>query len=191
MRGALRRALDVFGGEEMTLLSGEQIARNGIVNGIVNAEKQVQPHGIDLRIKEIYAPVDTPIREKINDEYYKSLVHYNGEYVLRKGYYLVRIAETIDLKPIETYSVGKRKETLKTAIYPVGFVKGRSSLMRRGVTIESSLWECGYEGSGILGMEVHVKEFRIQKGDRFAQIYVETANEPIDVYDGQFQNEGQ
>jgi deoxycytidine triphosphate deaminase len=174
----------------MTLLSGEQIARNGFVKGIVNAEKQVQPHGIDLRIKEIYSPVSTPIREPIKDEDYVALTHYNGEYILRKGYYLVRIAETINLKPIETYKVGKRTEAVKDAIYPIGFVRGRSSLLRRGVTIDSSSWECGYEGSGVLGMIVHVKEFRIQKGDRFAQMLVQTGNEPVDEYDGQYQGEG-
>jgi len=175
------------------VLSGLEIVEKGIVQPPQDlgwSKDQIQPHGVDLRVGKIYFPSSKPFGEKIEDSEYEEVPSVKGEYVLPQGAYVARILEVIDLTRVGSDPLDLGKSQVVGYGYS-GAVKGRSSLLRRGVFIESSWWDFGYRGSGMVGILVaNPNGIILHHGDRFCQIYIFKADPFTEKYRGQFQGEG-
>tara|TARA_Y100001972_G_scaffold18773_1_gene21460 strand:+ start:13733 stop:14215 length:483 start_codon:yes stop_codon:yes gene_type:complete len=71
-----------------------------------------------------------------------------------------------------------------------GMVRQRSSLLRNGTIIASSIFDPGFYTDNIGTVMVVNERIFIEKDARIAQMYFHE-NEPGDLYDGQFQNDKQ
>jgi dUTP pyrophosphatase len=121
----------------MTVLDRETllslIARERLVTGIIDEATQVTPNGVELSLQAIYrfreaGVVDFNNRERRVPEY-EEIAPIGDRYLLSPGAYLVTYNETVRL-PTDMLAIGRP----------------RSSLLRSGVTVESAVWDAGYEG---------------------------------------------
>jgi len=73
----------------------------------------------------------------------------------------------------------------------VGFIRQRSSLLRNGTVIHSSVFDPGFE-TQFMGNVMRVNEtIFIEEDARVAQIYFHECNPVDELYDGQFQGDKQ
>lgn len=151
--------------------SGVSVAAG--IDGV--ADEAVQPNGVDLTVAAVFEQA-TPGR--IGRE--GKTVGERGEvapvgeepptYRLEPGAYVVRYGER-----------------LKVPEDSIGFVLPRSTLLRNSCTLNTAVWDAGYEGRGE-GM-LHVgHEIEIEQGARIAQFVVADA-EHEGTYDGTYQGE--
>lgn len=157
-------------------------------------DQDIQTHGIELGIEEIYRLDGTAFigengyqkqprtkvstndkslfgdeeTEHLDDPAEKSLK--SPHYTLQKGNYVVEY---------------DKKVTIPEKM--VGFVFPRSRLMRSGLHVTSAVWECGYEGIGEGGLYVD-NQVVIHQNARIAQIILARA-EVFKKYSGSHQNE--
>jgi len=135
-------------------------------------EAQVQPNGVDLTLGAVYEQV-TPGRierggKSIGDR--RELPPDDGVYRLDSGGYVVEYGERVVVPPGH-----------------VGFLLPRSSLLRNSCTIDTAVWDAGYEGRGEGLLDVH-HSIELQRGARVAQ-FVLAGAEHEGVYDGSYQRE--
>jgi len=69
----------------------------------------------------------------------------------------------------------------------VGFVLPRSTLLRNGCTLETAVWDAGYEGRGEGLLQVH-HEIELRPGARVGQFLLAAADHDGE-YDGDYQGE--
>ncbi|MFX1318104.1 MAG: deoxyuridine 5'-triphosphate nucleotidohydrolase [Promethearchaeota archaeon] len=109
------------------------IAEKQLVTNMIDPEIQVSPNGIELTLHEVFkfkgpGIIDFSNKGRQIPEYEK--VGLKGEkYELDSGTYIVTYNETISV-PTDMIAIGRP----------------RSSLLRSGVTVESAVWDAGYEG---------------------------------------------
>lgn len=118
-------------------------ARPPLVEGLLDREVQVQPHGIDLTVARVYrflspgrvgfpsALTDLPAVEEIP-------FAPDGWVHLPPGAYRIRLAERVTL-PLDVFAIARP----------------RSSLLRMGVHVGTALWDAGYSGRGEALITVH------------------------------------
>ncbi len=114
-----------------------------LVEGLLDERVQIQPHGIDLTVSEVYA-LDSVGRIGFASE---TTVLPPGEIQpfgadgwvhLPPGAYRIRLAERVHL-PRNVYAIARP----------------RSSLIRMGVHVGTALWDAGYSGRGEALLVVH------------------------------------
>jgi deoxycytidine triphosphate deaminase len=137
-------------------------------------DEQVQPNGVDLTLEAVLEPSEVGrIGRDGKTVADRTEIEPEGDdrvYHLDPGGYVVRYAETVGI-PEEH----------------VGFILPRSSLMRNGTTLETAVWDAGYEGKGEGLLQV-THPIEIEQGARFGQIVLaEAAHEGL--YDGSYQGE--
>ncbi len=171
------------------MLTGKQ-ARD-IIQVYIDAEKQVQPNGIDLTAAKIesYVPQDS---------------HYH-EFLLSQGQIDFdnserRLCPTFLVSPdlLGWWNLGPGpylvtyNEAVKIPKNVAGIARPRSSLLRNGATIESSLWDSSYEGKSNSLLVVHNPNgIRIKQNAKVLQIiFFKTDEEPDRQYNGIYQREG-
>lgn len=135
----------------------------------------VQPNAIDLSIGKILRNITTGSTfSLVNDE----KVHFpreeiklneNGVYELKCGYYLVEFENRV-----------------KVGSHECGLVVPRSTLMRNGVVVFSCLYDSGYCGKMIAGMQVFTPSATFGKNERIAQ-YLCFDAESVHQYHGSYQ----
>ena len=145
-----------------------------VVTGI--DDRMVQPNAVDLRIAKVFRVIPLS-RFALTDETKEHLRREEmppegGWFRLTPGYYIVEFANKV--------SVGSDE---------VGVVIGRSTLMRNGVTFHSCLYDSGYHGQMVAGMDVRYS-FDFPVGTRVAQFVVAEA-EALKLYDGSYQGAGE
>lgn len=145
-----------------------------------NAKGKPAQVGYDLSLKEVYA------------------LQGNGK---------VMVSGTMvnELKPVDptTDENGNLVYTLEPGTYDVtcnegcaipadrtAMVRQRSSLLRNGAIIASSIFDPGFHTDNIGTVMIVTKTITIEQDARIAQMYFHT-NNPGEVYDGQFQNDKQ
>jgi deoxycytidine triphosphate deaminase len=69
----------------------------------------------------------------------------------------------------------------------VGFLYPRSSLLRNSCTIDTAVWDAGYEGRGEGLLEVR-HEIELERDARIAQLVIAAADH-VGTYDGSYQGE--
>ena len=93
-----------------------------------------------------------------------------------------------ELKP-GTYDV-TCNEGCDIAANRTAMVRQRSSLLRNGAIIASSIFDPGFKTNNIGTVMIVTKDIFIEQDARIAQMYFHENNEG-ELYDGQFQNDKQ
>lgn len=164
----------------MANLTGKELVEKGIINGPLK-EDNIQQHGVDLNLRKVEMIVG------------RGMIPLEGKTVL---------ASRSEIRPIEIDK--KLFWTLDPGVYDITFDQGckvpsnqfllirqRSSLLRNGTMLHSSVFDAGFETEQV-GTVMHVRvPISIQVGARVAQIYAHESNEVENLYDGQFQGDKQ
>jgi dUTP pyrophosphatase len=141
-------------------------------------EEQVQPNGVDLTVEAVYEQRDSGWigrEDKAVGDRQRVEAEEVGEQVpetfyLTEGGYVMAYAEEVSIPEGH-----------------VGFVFPRSSLLRNSCTMETAVWDTGYEGKGEGLIEVY-HDVAIESGARVAQ-FVLAAADHVGEYDGAYQGE--
>lgn len=139
------------------------------------SEEQVQPNGVDLTIGEIFMfeGMGTLGKKKIFPSMKQLKPDENGYYNLKRGEYLVRYREIVQVPE-----------------NAIGLVFPRSTLQRMGAIIYTSVWDSGYKGRGVGLLVVFNRDgIRIHKDARICQIVFMDAR-PSGLYKGSYLFEG-
>jgi dUTP pyrophosphatase len=173
--------LDIGDFNKMTVLDRQTllglIAREGLVTGIIDEATQVTPNGVELSLQKVYrfreaGAVDFDNKERRIPEY-EEIAPTGDHYSLPPGSYLVTYNETVHL-PADVVAIGRP----------------RSSLLRSGVTIESAVWDAGYEGRsrGLL-MVFNPHGFVVTKSARLLHLVFIQLKRKTKPYQGTYQGE--
>lgn len=164
------------------MLSSEAIRKlietRELVTGYVDLDKQLQPAGFDLSIREIqsYAGggrVDFTNEERILAPTAVLAPDPQGWYNLTEGSYLV------------TYN-----ETIKMPLDLVALARSRSTVLRNGATVETAVWDPGYHGRSSSLLVVHNHGgIRLKQNARIVQLLFLGTDEVKKGYNGMYQNE--
>ena len=137
---------------------------------------QRQPNGVDLTVEAVFEPT-TPGRidtdgKRVGDRREVAPESDDDDplYRLPPGGYVVRYGEVIAVPEGH-----------------VGFVLPRSTLLRNGCTLETAVWDAGYEGRGEGLLQVH-HELELRPGARVGQFLLAAADHDGE-YDGDYQGE--
>ena len=141
---------------------------------------QLQPNGIDVTLRSVasYSPEAGSVGVSDGDRMLPGSTELdfgrNGWLVLPTGHYLVTFNEVVNL-PHWLMALGRP----------------RSSLLRMGVSVHTSVWDAGYSGrSQALLVVYNPAGFRVQRDARIAQLVFFPLSAPdAQGYDGQYQRE--
>jgi len=165
------------------ILSSEEIKKRilseKLVENFIDLETQLQPASFDLTLDEIYlltssASIDFTNQERKLPNYKK--IEFNNDWIeLNEGIYLISFNEVVNI-PNDL----------------MAFVRPRSTLVRSGATIFSSLWDPGYSGkSNCLLVVLNENGIKLKKNARIAQIVFFKLSLPTNkTYSGVYQKEG-
>ena len=149
-----------------------------LIEGYINLEKQLQPNGIDLTLREIALPQSAG-KIAINDSQrlvsdLAPLVFDGLDFIdLIPGAYIITFNEIVHLP-----------QNIMALARP------RSSLLRCGVTVNTAVWDAGYSGRSQSLMVVYNPQgFRLQKNARIVQIIFFKLTEETEGYHGAYQGE--
>jgi dUTP pyrophosphatase len=157
----------------------ERILKQKLIENFIDLETQLQPASFDLTLDEIYLLISSASIDFTNKERklpnYKKIEFKNDWIELNEGIYLISFNEIVNI-PNDL----------------IAFVRPRSSLVRSGATIFSSLWDPGYSGkSNCLLAVLNENGIRLKKNARIAQIVFFKLSSPANkTYSGIYQNEG-
>ena len=149
-----------------------------LLEDYIDLEKQVQPNGFDLTLGEI-AMLQTPGKiatsnrqRRVSD--LSPLVFDHLDCInLVPGVYIVTYNEIVHL-PNNVMALARP----------------RSSLLRCGVTVDTSVWDAGYSGrSQSLMIVYHPQGFQLQKNARITQLVFFYLSGNTEGYDGTYQRE--
>jgi dUTP pyrophosphatase len=148
-----------------------------LVEGLLNKEKQVQQTGIDFTLSAVMrfktgGQVDFDNSERKLPEMEEVLP--NGEwFTLSQGAYKVRFNEIVHI-PTNL----------------MGIARPRSTLLRCGATMNTALWDPGYEGRSESMMTVmNPNGIRLKKNAKIMQMVFLTLQEATESYSGKYQRE--
>ena len=167
-------------------LTGKQLVEMGIITNVTNPEC-IQQHGVDLELIRVQRIVADP----------NGVVPRVGKTVLAKR-------EEVESTNAGELGSGEVGWYLEPGAYDITLTQGckvpadkmllirqRSSLLRNGTILHSSVFDAGFETDKIgTVMIVHVPIF-IHYGARVAQIYAHNSNEVDNLYNGQWQHDQQ
>ena len=165
-----------------TLLNAREIKHlietKGLISGYVDLEKQLQPSGFDLSLGEVHTYVGNGSVDFSNQER--------------------RIAET---KPVETDSDGwwflsmgcyvlVYNEVVRMPLNLAAIARARSTMLRNGASIETAVWDPGYNGRSSSLLVVHNPQgMRLKRNARVAQLMFLEVDEVDRGYEGIYQKE--
>lgn len=165
------------------MLTGKQLVEQGIITGEIS-EENVAQHGVDLNLIKVESMKGIGFIPKVGKTK------------------LVKYEEVIP--EVSPQSEGKLCWTLETGTYNITFAQGcnipadkmllirqRSSLLRNGTILHSSVFDAGFETQNIGTVLVVLHPIEIEVGARIAQIYAHDSNVVENLYSGQFQNDKQ
>jgi len=152
--------------------SGEAVAAALDAGGADLSDAQRQPNGVDLTVGAVFEQTEPGAirrdgkrvgeREEVEPE--------DGAYRLDPGTYVVRYGEPVRI-PDER----------------IGFVLPRSTLLRNSCTLDTAVWDAGYEGVGEGRLDVG-HAIAIEPDARIAQLVLAAADHD-GTYDGEYQGE--
>jgi dUTP pyrophosphatase len=157
----------------------EKIEKENLISNYINLEIQLQPASFDLTLGEVYLLTSSGSINFSNKERklpkYKKIEFKKNWLKLKRGTYLIVFNEII-----------KMPNDL------IGFLRPRSSLIRSGASIFSSLWDPGYRGKSSSLLVVFNKNgLKVKKNARVAQIvFVKLSKATKKIYSGIYQKEG-
>jgi len=164
------------------MLNGKRLVEREIISGKIEQEN-VSQHGIDLNVIEI---------QQI----------FGGGVIPQKGKTTLGKCEKVEL----TFDKenGTNFWLLRPGVYDVKFKQGcsipddmmmlirqRSSLLRNGTILHSSVFDAGFKTKNIGTVMVVNCPIMIEYGARIAQIYGHACDKVENLYDGQWQGDSQ
>lgn len=161
--------------DRQTLL--DLIAHKGLITGIIDEATQVTPNGVELSLQKVYRFREAGVVDFNNTERripeYEEIPATGDRYSLAPGSYLVTYNETVRL-PADIVAIGRP----------------RSSLLRSGATIESAVWDAGYEGRsrGLLTV-FNPHGFVVTKNARLLHLVFMQLKRKTKPYKGAYQGE--
>ena len=160
------------------VLTGKQIIENGIVSDLIDPSLQEQSCGVDLSVAKIEMFMSSGVIDFDNSQRAKprlaEVTMLDGGADLRPGSYLITMNETV-----------------KVPIDMMGLARPRSTMLRCGATMETSVWDPGYEGKSQCMMVVYNQHgLRICKNARVMQIVFLPIGQDAKAYNGVYQREG-
>ncbi|MEM5836543.1 MAG: deoxyuridine 5'-triphosphate nucleotidohydrolase [Candidatus Aenigmatarchaeota archaeon] len=164
----------ILSGEEIL----ERIKKDKLIEEFIDLEVQLQPSSFDLTLREVYSlknfgKIDFSNQERKLPELEK-IEFKQGWIKLKQGCYIITFNEIVNM-PSDL----------------MAFVRSRSSLIRMGATIVSSLWDPGYRGrSNSLLVVFNKNGIKIKKNARVAQFVFFKLSKPTKhLYSGIYKNE--
>jgi dUTP pyrophosphatase len=130
-----------------------------LVEGLLDEESQLQPNGIELTLKtveELVGPgaLGLDSKERVLSKGRRVSFDEEGWVSLKPGAYRVGFTEVLHI-PRDVFALARP----------------RSSLHRCGVTVETALWDSGFQGPSQALLVVHNRHgFRVRRGTRLIQL---------------------
>ena len=149
-----------------------------LIEGCVDLEKQLQPNGIDLTLRQIAlmqssGRIAAEDSQRLVSDLSPLVFDGLGFIDLVPGAYIITYNEIVHL-PKDIMALGRP----------------RSSLLRCGVTVGTAVWDAGYEGRSQSLMVVYNPQgFRLQRNARVMQLIFMRLSERTEGYQGSYQGE--
>ena len=149
-----------------------------LIKDYVDLEKQLQPAGFDLSLREVQAyrgggSVDFTNRERVVAETESIEPDAEGWFNLPQGCYVVVYNEVVSM-PLNL----------------VALARSRSTVLRNGAAVETAVWDPGYRGRSSSLLVVHNPHgVRLKRDARIAQLVFYSTDEVEEGYAGVYQNE--
>jgi dUTP pyrophosphatase len=152
--------------------SGAAVAAALTAAGADLDDAQRQPNGVDLTVDAVFAQTE-PGRlgrdgKRVGER--REIAPRGDCYRLERGSYVVRYGEPVRIPD------GR-----------IGFVLPRSTLLRNACTLDTAVWDAGYEGVGEGRLDVG-HPIEIEPGARIAQLVLAEADHD-GTYEGDYQKE--
>ena len=149
-----------------------------LIEGWTDLEQQLQPNGFDLTLREV-AMLQSPGKitvansQRLVSDLAPLVFDGLGFIDLMPGAYIITYNEIVHLP--------KNIMALATP---------RSSLLRCGVTVNTAVWDAGYEGRSQSLMVVYNPQgFRLQRNARIIQLFFLRLTQETEGYQGTYQGE--
>jgi dUTP pyrophosphatase len=149
-----------------------------LITGYVDLEKQLQPAGFDISLKEVHAywgagAVDFDNKERKLAPTRQLEADASGWYTLHQGCYMIIYNEAV-----------------KMPLNVVALARARSTILRNAAAIETAVWDPGYQGRSSSLLVVHNPSgIRLKQNARVAQLVFYSTDEVEKGYSGVYQNE--
>lgn len=149
-----------------------------LITGYVDLEKQLQPAGFDLSLREVHSylgggSVDFSNEERRIAETEPLRPDADGWFLLGPGSYIVVYNEVVRM-PLDLAAIAR----------------SRSTMLRNAAVVETAVWDPGYEGRSSSLLVVHnPKGIRLKRDARIAQLVFFRTGEVEEGYSGVYQNE--
>ena len=149
-----------------------------LITGYIDLDKQVQPSGFDLSLKEVHSingsgSIDFSNEERVIAEYEALNPDGEGWWSLPQGCYMIVYNEIVSM-PLDVSAIAR----------------SRSTVLRNGATVETAVWDPGYKGRSSSLLVVHNRRgLRVKKDARVAQLVFFRIKDVMKGYDGIYQNE--
>lgn len=159
------------------IIHKELLVKGNIISDIIS-EKQFQPAGVDISLKQAYKYLDSGKIDFDNIERRISAVEpiqfVNDEINLKQGAYKVMFNEYVHV-PNDC----------------AGFCFPRSSLLRSGITLECAVWDPGYEGrSEALLVVLNPHGAVLKRNAKIGQlVFIKLIGKTAHLYEGQYKGE--
>ena len=149
-----------------------------LITGYIDLEKQLQPAGFDLSLKEVYSYWGAGAIDFNNKERKLAATRLlkpssDGWYTLPQGCYMI------------VYN-----EAVKMPLNIVALARSRSTVLRNAAAVETAVWDPGYQGRSSSLLVVHNPQgIRVKQDARVAQLVFYSTDEVEEGYRGVYQNE--
>jgi dUTP pyrophosphatase len=155
----------------------EFITQYKLVTNLIDIETQVSPNGVELTLHKVYHFKEAGVIDFSNEQrripQYEEIPPRDGRYALEPGAYLVTYNEIVRI-PADAIAIGRP----------------RSSLLRSGVTVESAVWDAGYEGRSRGLLIVHnPRGFIVMQNARLLHLLFIKLTRETQPYTGVYQGE--
>lgn len=158
------------------MLTSKEILEEGLITGPLR-EDNISQVGIDLnvvKIERIGEGGHIPAKGKTKLAKYYEPEEKDGSWILSPGSYNVEFEQGCKIPSDVTL-----------------LIRQRSSLMRNGAFIHSSVFDPGFKTDSLGTVMIVMNYMTVEKGARLCQIYGHRHNPVEKLYDGQFQSDKQ
>jgi dUTP pyrophosphatase len=156
----------------------KHIEKDELISNYIDLEKQLQPSGFDISIKEVYeyvgaGSVDFSNKERKIADTKVLKPNTEGWYNLKPGCFIIVYNEVVKM-PLDV----------------VAIARSRSTLLRNGASMETAVWDPGYHGRSSSLLVVHNPfGINLKKDARVAQLIFFKIKKVEKGYSGVYQNE--
>ena len=160
---------------KLSNLNGKELHENEIITNVES--ENISQHGIDLNVVKIEKIVGNgfiPAKGKTQLPQYEEVKPHNNVWELQPGLYNITFKQGCNIPNGQML-----------------LIRQRSSLMRCGGSIHSSVFDAGFKTSNIGTFMQVIYPLKIEVGARVAQIYNHKTDLINNLYEGQFQNDQQ